>query len=198
MGGRALRVLFAMVCLNAAETAIRTWLFYHAVRELGLAPLVALAVLLAGGLASLPGFDLGSGLADRMGRRLAFAAGTALAALGACGFYGAAAPVGPGFLALSFAALAAGGNAATVAFRALTTELFPAPLRGRLGGWLAVASALGFIGAMLGVSALAGPLGSLGGGVLALVSFAMPAAAALVAGLPETAGLGGDAKPVAA
>lgn len=187
LGGRALRVLLAMGCLHAAETALRTWLFYHAVRELGLAPGVALGVLVAGGLASFAGFRLGGALADRLGRRITFAAGAALAALGAWGFYGASTPDSVALLAAAFAALAVGGSAATVAFRALATELFPPPLRGRLGGWLAVASAAGFVGAMQGVAAFAGPLGSLGAGVLAVALVAMPAATALVAGLPETA-----------
>jgi MFS family permease len=187
LGARTARVLLAMACLHAAETALRTWLFYHAVRELGLAPGVALGVLVAGGLASFAGFRLGGDLADRLGRRIAFAVGAVLAAVGAWGYYGSSTPMGVGFLATSFAALAVGGSTASVAFRALATELFPAPLRGRLGGWLAVASAAGFVVAMQGVAALSGPLGSLGAAVLVVALVAMPAATVLVAGLPETA-----------
>jgi AAHS family benzoate transporter-like MFS transporter len=187
--GRALRLLLAMVCVHASETAIRTWLFYHAVRELGLDPRRALLILLAGGVVSLAGFRAGSALADRFGRRTAFAAGTALAAAGAYGFYGPGAPVGDVGLGLSFATLGLGGHVATVAFRSLATELFPTRVRGGLGGWLAVASATGFVVAMLGASAFAPRLGSMGAAVLVLVLLMMPAAAALVIGLPETAGL---------
>lgn len=187
--GRALRLLGAMVCVHASETAIRTWLFYHAVRELGMDPRHALWILLAGGAVSLAGFRAGSALADRLGRRIAFAAGTALATIGAYGYYGSAAPLGAIGLAASFAALGLGGHIATVAFRSLATELFPTRLRGGLGGWLAVASGAGFVVAMLGASALAPALGTMGAAVLALVLVTMPAAALLVVGLPETVGL---------
>ncbi len=193
--GRALRLMLAMVCVHASETAVRTWLFYHAVRELGLDPRRALAILLVGGIVSLAGFRAGSALADRFGRRVAFAIGTAVATAGACGYYGPTARVGALALALSFAALGLGGHVATVAFRSLATELFPARLRGGLGGWLAVASGTGFVVAMLGASALAPLLGTMGAAVLALVLATMPTAALLVVGLPETAGLELDATP---
>ena len=191
--GHVLRLLLAMVCVHASETAVRTWLFYHAVRELGLHPRRALVILLAGGVVSLAGFRVGSALSDRYGRRVAFAAGTAVATIGACGYYGPTAPIGAVGLGLSFAALGLGGHVATVAFRSLATELFPARLRGSLGGWLAVASGTGFVVAMLGASVLAPLLGTMGAAVLALVLATMPTAALLVVGLPETAGLEIDA-----
>jgi MFS family permease len=146
-------------------------------------------ILLAGGVVSLAGFRAGSALSDRFGRRTAFAAGTALAAAGAYGFYGPGAPIGDVGLGLSFATLGLGGHVATVAFRSLATELFPTQVRGGHGGWLGVASATGFVVAMLGASAFAPRLGSMGAAVLVLVLLMMPAAAALVIGLPETAAL---------
>ncbi len=186
--GQALRLLLAMICMHASETAVRTWLFYYAVRELGLDPRRALVILLVGGLVSLAGFRAGSSLSDRFGRRAAFAAGTAVATAGACAYYGPTS-IGALGLGVSFAALGLGGHVATVAFRSLATELFPARLRGGLGGWLAVASGTGFVVAMLGASALAPRLGTMGAAVLALVLATMPTAVLLVIGLPETAGV---------
>lgn len=85
--------------------------------------------------------------------------------------------------------LSAGGNAAMVAFRALSTELFPTRLRGTLGGFMAVGAALGWLLAMGTTSALAAPLGGIGPSVALIVVLALPTAALLCVRLPETAGL---------
>jgi AAHS family 4-hydroxybenzoate transporter-like MFS transporter len=197
--GRALRVLAAVVCVHAAEFATRTWLFYHLVRSHALpAPAAVLLLVTFGGI-GLAGFAAGGRCADRFGRRATFLAAAALFGVCSLGYYGA--PPGSGaprlaLLALSLAGLAAGGNAALVAFRALATELFPTRLRGTLGGWLALGSAAGWLLAMGGASLLAGALGGLGPAVAALVAAVLPAAAWLLLRLPETAGLPlGDAAP---
>ena len=92
-------------------------------------------------------------------------------------------------LAASLFGIAVGGNAALVAFRALTSELFPTRLRGTAGGLLAVGGAVGWLFAMLLTSALAVPLGGLAPAVALLVATALPTAAMLLLRLPETAGL---------
>jgi predicted MFS family arabinose efflux permease len=186
---RALRAFGAVLAIQGAEAAARAFLFYHPVRGLGLAPRQAGAVLLVGGALGLAGFRLGGWLADTRGRRTAFLAGGALFALGVAGFYGATPPPGrAGFvwLAVSLAALAGGGNAAIVTFRAHAAELLPPPVRGAFGGLLAVGGAVGWSLAMLAVAALADRVGGIGHAVTCVALLALPAAALLLGRLPET------------
>jgi MFS family permease len=195
--GQAPRLVATAALVAAAEVAARSWLFFHAVAVLGLAPRRALAVIAAGGAASLAGFGVGARLADRLGRRMAFLAGAALFALGATGYFGtsldsARDPVW--LLLVSFAAMGIGGNAATTAFRTHATELTPVRSRGALAGSLAVANAAGWVAAMFAASALAHAFGSLGLAVTGIVVVAVPAAIVLVLCLPETrTGPGGGA-----
>jgi len=187
---RTLHAFGAVLAMQGAEAAARAWLFYHPVRGLGLAPRHAGAVLLLGGGLGLAGFRLGGWLSDTRGRRPALLAGGALFAIGVAGFYGATPPPGPAglaWLAVSLAALAAGGNAALATFRAHAAELLPAPVRGTFGGLLAVGGAVGWSLAMLAVRALAEPVGGVGHAVTCVVLVALPAAALLLRRLPETA-----------
>jgi MFS family permease len=189
--GRVPVLLAAASLIAAAEVAARSWLFFHVVASLGLSPRRAIAVIAAGGAASLVGFSSGARLADRAGRRLAFLAAAVLFAIGATGYFGVSLDVTgdpTAVLLLSFVAMGVGGNAATTVFRAHATELAPARSRGALAGALAVANAAGWVVAMFATSVLASVLGSLGFAVTALVSVAVPIAIALVLCLPETMG----------
>lgn len=189
---RALAVLAAVGLLNGMEIVCRLWLFYHPVRTLGLAPSTAVMILLAGGAASLAGFPLGAALADRVGRRATFVAASAVFGVGAVGYYGLSVlePVArPLELAFFFGLLAFGGNAGMVAFRTTATELFPTRLRGCLGGWMAVASALGWWLEVSAAGLLSGLTGALGPAVALLVLLVLPTLWALQSLLPETAGL---------
>ncbi len=189
---RVLRALAAVVLVYAAEFATRTWIFYHPIRTLGLEPGVTTGVLVVCGGLGLLGFPLGGRCADRFGRRSTFAVGAAVFAISAIGYYGVSLHAGAWrlpVLAASLFGIAVGGNAALVAFRALTSELFPTRLRGTAGGLLAVGGAVGWLFAMLLTSALAVPLDGLAPAVALLVATALPTAAVLLLRLPETAGL---------
>jgi MFS family permease len=189
---RTLAVLAAVVLVQGVELTTRTWLLYHPVRALGLDVGSATALLVAGGGLGLIGFRLGGQLADRVGRRATFCGAGALFALSTLTYYWASLHVRSGrtaLLGIALFGLAAGGNAAMVAFRALATELFPTRLRGTLGGWLGVGGSLGWLLAMSATSVLAGPLGGVGPAVAVIVLFALPAAALCLVSLPETAGL---------
>jgi len=189
---RALVASAAAVLVSATELAARTWLVYHPVRALGLAPSVVAALLIGAGGLGLVGFPLGGRLADRLGRRLTFAiaamAGTGCVAL----FFWGSTHVDAGLLPLLFVAIfgiAITGNAAVVAFRAHVTELFPTRLRGTLGGLQAVSAAGGWLLAMGAVAGLTARLGGVGSAVTVFVVVSLPLAALLVLCLPETAGL---------
>jgi MFS family permease len=185
-------VILAAALIAVAEVASRSWLFFHAVSSLGLAPRRALVVIAAGGVVSLAGFGAGARLANHAGRRKAFVVSAAVFAIGATGYFGASlgATGDPAVLLfVSFAAMGLGGNAATAVFRAHATELALPHRRGSLAGGLAVANAAGWVVAMFATSALASWLGSLGFAVAALVGIAVPAAIALVLCLPETAAI---------
>lgn len=191
LGPCALRLLGAAAVVAAAEVATRSWLFLHAVRALGLPPRHAVLVMGAGGLASLLGFGAGARLADRVGRRTAFAVAAACFATGAIGYFGIslATTRDPAPLLLaSLAMLGIGGNAATTAFRSHATELTPTSARGALTGAMAVAASVGWIASMSITSALARVCGAFGLAVAALVAMAVPVAVVLVLSLPETAG----------
>jgi len=183
-----LRLVAAAALVHAVEGVTRTFLLYHAVRGQQLAPSRATALLVLAGGAGLVGFPLGARLADRIGRRATFAAGGALVVLCAGLYYGRA-PGVPGAQLLASAlgifGLSLGGNAALTAFRALATEFLPTELRASLAGVLSLGGACGWFGAMLAVRALAAPLGGIGPGVALLAVVALPAAAVLVAGVPE-------------
>ena len=186
---RVLAALGAAIAISAAEAATRAWLFYHPVRSLGLAPRSATALLLVGGSLGLAGFRLGGRLADARGRRPALLAGGSLFALGVAGFYGATPPRGAAglvWLGASLFALAAGGNAAIATFRAHAAELLPLPSRQlrrpprrrRHPGWSL---------SMWAVATLTAPVGGIGHAVTCVVLVALPTAALLLRGLPETA-----------
>lgn len=199
-GRGARRILCAAALVAAAEVASRSWLFFHAVNGLGLPPRRALLVIATGGVASLLGFDGGARLADRLGRRLAFALAAGCFATGAVVYFGASLATSGDpvwLLVAAFSAMGVGGNAATIAFRAHATELVPTRARGELAGAVAVAGSVGWIASMFATSALAHAVGSLGLAVAALVAFAVPAAVCLVLSLPETAGTDGDAAELA-
>ena len=186
--GATLRLVAAAMLVQGVEGVARTWLLYHAVREQGLPPVRATALLVIAGGAGLVGFPLGARLADRIGRRATFALGGALVVVCSALYYGRAfeSPNARTWAsAIGVFGLSLGGNAALTAFRALATEILPTELRASLSGVLSLGGAFGWFGAMLAVSALAGPLGGIGPSVAVLATVALPVAALLLGGVAE-------------
>ena len=80
-------------------------------------------------------------------------------------------------------------DAATVAFRSVATELMPTRMRGAIGGWLAVGTALGWLLSLSLVAWWTPILGGIGPAVAAFALLALPGACLALARVPETAGL---------
>jgi MFS family permease len=187
--GRAVAAVGAALFVQLGLVATQTWAVYHPVRALGVAPLVATAVVMAGGAVGLAGFPLGGRLADRLGRRGTFVLGTVVSTAAFLAYYGV--PLGPGATgacAAAFATAMLAANVAAVAFRAAVTESFPTSLRGTLQGWLTVAAALAGVAAHAGAARLVAAFGALGPAISVLAVVALGAVVAVLA-LPETAGL---------
>jgi MFS family permease len=189
---RVLPVVAAVLLVQTAEIAARAWLLHHPVRGLGLAPPLAIAVLVLGGGVGLVGFRVGGVLAERLGRRPTFGLASVVFAGSAVAYYeGTLFVEGRAQMALlvaSLAGLSAGGNAALTAFRSLVVELFPTALRGSAGGLLGLGTGLGWILAMGATALLAHPLGGVGPATAAIVGLALPAAGMALVRVPETAG----------
>jgi predicted MFS family arabinose efflux permease len=151
-------------------------------RTLGLAPLAVSGVQIVSGVGSAAGFVVGGVLSDRLGRRWPSVVLLSLSAL---------------LAAISFSSsrlVYAGGNllwsifasATAPMLGAWTTELMPT--RARVTGFTAtgVAGALGGVGGLQLVRALAPALGL--GGTLWLTAAAAVAGSAVLLALPETRG----------
>jgi MFS family permease len=190
--GRAAALLVCAALVQGIEGATRAWLVYHPVRALGLSLGETAALLVTGAGLGLVGFRIGQRSADRRGRRATFVLASIVFAGSACTYYGVSVAVEAGrpvLLVLTVFGLSAAGNAALVALRALASELFPTPVRGAALGGMAGAGAAGACAALAASGALAPVAGGIGPAVCVLVLFALPVAAAIVARLPETAGL---------
>ena len=168
--------------------------FYEhlAVQHLGIEPLLATGVVIAGGACALGGFPLGGRLSESWGRRPTFAIAASLYTLAAVAFY----HVPPDFsphpavaLAGCFAAMGFLSSMATVPLRAASTELFPTTLRATLSGWSAVAMAAGVVVGYFATSALSAVLGGLPPAVSVLATTMVLAALIFLATIPESRGL---------
>ncbi len=193
---RSLGTLGATLLFTLAIMATQTWLIYHPVRELGLAPLLVTIAVISGGAVGLLGFPLGGHLAESWGRRATFAVAATLYAPAAVGFYHVPADLEPSpavGVAVAFAAMSTLGNIAMVALRSSQTELFPTRLRGTQLGWLAMAMAVAAITAQFAAGGLALWLGGLAPAVSLLALLMVPAALVFLALVPETRGLGLEA-----
>jgi putative MFS transporter len=189
---RALGLLAAWTLRPIGVTAVLTYLYYHAVEGLALAPSVATAILMVGGAAGLAGIPLGARLSERWGRRPTLATfSLACVAFGVAYYWVPADFALPPALVLGacFAALQIAFNAYNVAERCLDTELFPTELRATYAGSTRLAQAIATVACNFGVSGLAHGLGGLVPAISVIsLATALPALVIFLAVAPETAG----------
>jgi putative MFS transporter len=175
-----------------ALSSTQSWLIYYPVQHLGIEPLLATAVVIAGGACALGGFPLGGRLSESWGRRPTFATGAVLYTVAAVAFYHVPVDFSPHpavGLGVCFAAMGFLSSMATVPLRAASTELFPTALRATLSGWTAVAMAGGVVVGFFLTSALSAVLGGLPSAVSVLANTMLLAALIFLAAIPESRGL---------
>jgi putative MFS transporter len=144
---------------------------------------VALLTFAAGTLGLL-GTVFGGGLADRFGRRLVGGAGTLLAGAGLAGAYVA---MDARVIGATYALGLLGWFAASVAIRALMTELVPTGARATLAGASEIASTTGAVTGIALMTALIGAAGGVGPAIVWLLPAVIAPVVALCL-LPETRG----------
>ena len=183
----------AVAGLYAFATAgAQFWLIYHPVRNLGVEPWVATAVVISGGAVALAGFPVGGRMCESWGRRGTFAAWSVVYVAGAFAYYAVPADLAPhpGFaLAACFAAMSFAASAASVPVRAASTELFPTRLRGAVSGVLALAAAAAVVVVSFSVALLAALLGGIAPAASTVAVGMLVAAGIYLAFLPETRGV---------
>jgi predicted MFS family arabinose efflux permease len=189
---RAIGLLVAWSLRPIGVTAVLTYLTYHAVGNLGLAPGIASLILMTGGGAGLGGIALGARLANRWGRRPTLATFSTLCVAAGIAYYWMPRELlgVPGLaLGLCFAVNQVAFNAYNVAERCLDTELFPTTLRATYAGATRLAQAIATVLANFGVSFFASQMGGIVPAIT-LVSLvtAIPALMVFLATAPETAG----------
>jgi putative MFS transporter len=193
---RAIGLLAAWTLRPIGVTAVLTYLFYHGVGNLALAPAVVTALFIVGGGVGLAGIPLGARLSNRWGRRPTLATFSLLCVAGGLAYYWVPAEVAgiPGLaLGACFAVNQIAFNAYNVAERCLDTELFPTALRATYAGSTRLGQAVATIAANFAVSALSTPLGGIVPAItLVSVATALPAVLIFLAVAPETAGQGLD------
>jgi putative MFS transporter len=189
---RTLGILTVGTFYSFATAGSQSWLIYHPVRNLGLEPWVATAVVISGGAFSLVGFPLGGWLCERWGRRRTFAAAGVFFVAAALAVYRV--PAGfaphPGWaLGLCFAGMSLAASAALVPMRAAGTELFPTRLRGAISGALAIAAAVAVVAVNFSVALLAAVLEGIAPAASVVATGMLLAALVFLATLPETRGV---------
>jgi putative MFS transporter len=189
---RTLGMLAVGTFYSFATAGSQSWLIYHPVRNLGLEPWVATAVVISGGAFSLVGYPLGGWLCEKWGRRRAFAAASAVFAAAAVAFYRVPADFTPhpGWaLGLCFAGMSLAASAALVPLRAAATELFPTRLRGAISGALAIAFAAAVVAVNFSVALLAALLGGIAPAASVVATGMLVATLVFLTTLPETRGV---------
>jgi MFS family permease len=189
---RSVGVLLTAFLAQITVTATMSWLLYHPERELGLHPGIVTAAVLIGAGLGMVGFPLGARLADRMGRRPTVLIGGSGAVLSNIAYYWVPADLEPS-PAVALAALLALGTltstAATVAFRAASTELFPTRLRGTLQGVLVTLTSGATVLTQFAIATLTELLGALPLAITVVALVGIPAYALFFVLVAETAGL---------
>jgi MFS family permease len=188
---RTLGVLAVATLFAFALSVTQSWLIYHPVRHLGVAPMLATAAVIGGGAFGLAGFPLGSRLSERWGRRPTFGTASALYLAANFAFYRVPAdfPPSPALaLGAAFAGMSLLSSAAAVPLRATLTELLPTALRATLSGWVGVAMAAAVVVGYFATAALAEALGDLATAVVCLSLAMASAGLVFVVVLPETRG----------
>lgn len=188
---RTFGVLAVAILFAFALSVTQSWLIYHPVRHLGVAPMLATFAVIGGGAFGLAGFALGSRLSERWGRRPTFGTATALYLVATFAFYRVPAdfPPSPALaLGAAFAGMSLLSSAASVPLRATLTELLPTALRATLSGWVAVAMAAAVVVGYFVTASLAEALGDLATAVIWLSLAMLSAGLVFVVVLPETRG----------
>lgn len=150
----------------------------------GWSPAGVAGLTFVAGTLGLLGTVFGGGLADRFGRRVVGGGGTLLAGAGLAGAYLSAGawPIG-----VTYSLGLLGWFAASVAIRALMTELVPTEARASVAGASEIASTSG---AVVGITIMTGLIGFAGGtgGAVAMILPAVIAPVLALMLLPETKG----------
>ncbi len=189
---RTLGIVAVATLYSFATSGAQSWLIYHPVRNLGLEPWVATAVVISGGAFSLVGFPLGGWLCERWGRRYTFAVASVVFVGAALAFYRVPADFAPhpGWaLGLCFAGMSLAASAALVPLRAAGTEVFPTRLRGAISGALAIAAAVAVVAVNFSVALLAALLAGIAAAASVVATALLLAALVFLATLPETRGV---------
>ena len=183
---RRLAITFVCSALlsSIAITSSKSWIYFHAVSTVGIAPAAASVMLLIAGALAMTGYPLGAASSERFGRVPTVAGFAMLLALGAvCSFWGPPAnfryPIL--WLGVGVTAFGAATNATSVGANSSATELIPSGLRTTMIGCTVFAGAIGQVAGQSVVAALAptfggvsnvvGYLGLLAIGVSILYSF---------------------------
>ena len=171
--GRLAIVMGATAAIGAISGPANAFAFIYAENFLKISPGFVSAVVASSAITGIAGLLVGRCLADRHGRRGAFAIGTlASAATGLVAYSGGR----PAFVVGYMIGVFAGGMFAPAA-AALVTESFPAAVRASASGWVVVASVLGAVAGLLVFGVVADASSTSG-------SLAWAAAAAFLPGLP--------------
>jgi len=189
---RTVPLMVAALVGRLAQTAVRSWPYYHAVSVIGLTPAEGSAVLLFGGGLAALGFPFGAWTAERFGRVRSIAWLGIIRTIGTVSFYW-----GPPrhfrypviWLGVSHCWYAALGAAGEVAGNSAVTELFPTALRSTIIGWLTLVIAFAAIASQMTIATLAGPLGGLSVVVGYLALLQIPAAIIWAVFMDETRGM---------
>lgn len=189
---RTLALLTCAALDTVAGTAVTTWLYFHAVSIIGLAPYTASAIVLFGSAVGTLGFPLGAWTSERFGRVPTVVGMGIMTWLGAIWFYWGPAsgfPFPTLWLGFGYAWFRTSSAAMTVGANAATTELFPTPLRGTIIGWQLLNVAGFSILAQSAIAALAAPLGGLPRVIGWLALLGIPSALIFGIFIDETRGL---------
>lgn len=168
--GRLAIVMGASAAVGAISGPANGFAFVYAENILKITPAFVSAVVACSAFTGLAGLLVGRRLADRLGRRGAYAIGAlASAATGMIAYAGGR----PEFVLGYMVGVFAGGLFAPAA-AALVTESFPKAVRASASGWVIVAAVLGAVAGL----AVFGPVADATG------SMAWASAAAFLPGLP--------------
>ena len=189
---RAGILLVCSLLSTIATTATQSWIYFHAVSVVKLAPSIASALVIVGGGVGLLGFPLGARACEHFGRvRTVVTAGLISSVSWIWFYWGPPAHFGAPalWLGIAFACSSSAGNAAMVGANTAVTELFPTALRATMIGWFAIMGAIGSVAAQTTISLLAGPLGGLSAVVGWLAMLGVPPALLFGLVIEETRGM---------
>ena len=162
--GRAIPLIIATLIGEISGVAVPTWVYYHAVTVIGLAPSNGAAILLIGGTIGTAGVALGVWMAERIGRV------RTIVTLGFAGIGGVLAfywgpPTGFAWptlwLIVANSWFSTTGRGLLVAANSAVTELFPTALRGTIMGWILLCVTFSAIIAQTTIALLAARMGGL-------------------------------------